>query len=62
MKLSDTEVYQRLIDASDALGAKEAKSVRGNTALKAARRALTLIQMGLLKAIETEPPSPPSER
>lgn len=65
-KLSDIDVYQRLIDASDALGEDTGETVRGDTALKAARRALTLLQMALVKAMDDasrpadEPPSPPA--
>jgi len=62
-KLSDAAVYQRLVDASDALGKDPGETVRGDTALTAARRALVLIQMGLVKAADeaTEQPdaSPP---
>lgn len=47
-KLSDNEVHDRLIAASDALGEDEGVTVHGNTALEAARAMLTKLQLGLL--------------
>lgn len=52
--LSDGEAYQRLINASDALGEAAGETVHADTALKAARRALTMIQMGLVKAVDDD--------
>ena len=49
-KLLDDQVYERLHAAYLALGREEGETVRGDTALKAARRALTLLQMGHLAA------------
>lgn len=50
--LSDDEVYDRIHAALLALGRESAATVRGETSLKAARKALTLLQLGLLAAIE----------
>jgi hypothetical protein len=50
--LSDNEVGDRLYAALEALGQSEAETVRGQTSLEAARRALRLIQVGLLVASE----------
>lgn len=50
--LSDDEVHGRLVAAVEALGDRPAATVRGDTALMAARRALTLFQLGLLMAVE----------
>lgn len=54
-KLSDDQVYERLHAAYLALGREDGETVRGetvrgDTALKAARRALVLLQMGHLAA------------
>lgn len=49
-KLSDDEAYETLHRAFLALGKKAGATVRADTALEAARRSLTLLQMGLLKA------------
>lgn len=51
-KLTDFEVHDRLVAAAEALGREEAETVRGRTALEAARRALTLLQVGLVYAVE----------
>jgi hypothetical protein len=51
-KLSDDQAYERLHTALLALGKQEGQTVRGDTSLKAARRALALLQMGLLKAMD----------
>jgi hypothetical protein len=50
--LSDDEVYERIHAALLALGRDSAATVRGDTSLKAARKALTMLQLGLLAAIE----------
>jgi hypothetical protein len=49
-KLSDDQVYERLHAAYLALGREDGETVRGDTALKAARRAILLLQMGHLAA------------
>ena len=49
-KLSDDQVYERLHAALLALGREDGATVRGDTALKAARRAIVLLQMGHLAA------------
>lgn len=61
-KLTDDEAYGRLHEALLALGKDDGESVRSDTALKAARRALTGLQMGLVLAAENandEPQKPP---
>jgi hypothetical protein len=50
--LSDNEAHDRLHAAREALGEEAGETVRGDTVLKAARRALSLLQFGLLKAAE----------
>jgi len=50
--LTDDQVYERIHAALLALGREKAATVRGETSLKAARKALTLLQLGLLSAIE----------
>lgn len=52
MPLSDNQVGDKLGAALNAL-AGEAETVRGQTALEAARRALRLLSFGLLYAAET---------
>jgi hypothetical protein len=67
-KLSDIAVWNRLQVASEALGEAKGQTVAGNTALEAARRALLLLQMGVLQSSETkaqagnEPAQPPDPR
>jgi hypothetical protein len=51
-KLSDDQAYERLHTALLALGKEEGQTVRGDTSLKAAKQALALLQMGLLKAMD----------
>jgi hypothetical protein len=51
-KLSDDQAYERLHTALLSLGKEEGQTVRGDTSLKAAKRALALLQMGLLKAMD----------
>lgn len=53
-KLTDEQVWNRLHVASEALGSEKGASVAGDTALSAARRALALLQMGVLKASEAD--------
>jgi hypothetical protein len=50
--LSDDEVYERIHAALLALGRDDGATVRGDTSLKAARKALTMLQLGLLAAME----------
>ncbi len=53
-KLTDDQAYERLHAALLAIGKEEGQTVRGDTSLKAARRALALLQMGLLKAMDED--------
>ena len=50
--LGDTQAHDRLCAAREALGEEPGATVRANTALEAARRALTLLQIGLVLAME----------
>lgn len=50
--LSDDEVYERIHAALLALGRGDGATVRGDTTFKAARKALTVLQLGLLVSIE----------
>lgn len=50
--LSDTEAHDRLCAASEALGDAPGATVRANTALQAARQALSLLQFGLVAAMD----------
>jgi hypothetical protein len=70
-KLSDNQVGDRLHAALQALGTDQGETIRGNTALLAARQALTLLKHGLLIAAErhsdhisttmNQPAIPPSD-
>lgn len=51
-KLTDDQAYERLHTALLALGREDGETVRSDTSLKAARQALALLQMGLLKAMD----------
>jgi len=51
-RLTDDEAYDLLHAAWLALGNADGETVRADTALKAARRALRLLQLGLLMAGE----------
>lgn len=51
-KLTDNEVYDLLFNAREALGDQDAETVRANTALTTARRALSMLQFALLQAAE----------
>ena len=51
-KLSDNEVHDRLVAASDLLVGLQAETIRGQTALGSAQLALHLLQMGLLAATD----------
>ena len=59
-KLSDDQVYERLHAALLALGREDGATVRGDTALKAARRAIVLLQMGHLAAHDRDSDVNPS--
>jgi hypothetical protein len=51
-KLSDNQVGDRLHAAPEAVGIDEGETMRGNTALVAARQTLSLLEQGLLIAAE----------
>lgn len=51
-RLSDDDVYDLLFNARQALGDQEAETVRADTALTTARRALAMLQFALLQASE----------
>lgn len=53
-KLSDNQVHDALHAAIEALGERDATTVRGRTALEAARKALRLLQAGLVFAMVRE--------
>jgi hypothetical protein len=61
MKLSDNQVGDRLHAALEAVGTQESETIRGNTALVAARQTLSLLEQGLLIAAERNPVVPPSK-
>jgi hypothetical protein len=71
MKLSDNQIGDRLHAALEAVGTDEGETIRGNTALVAARQTLGLLKLGLLIAAErnsddvsvvmNQPIVPPSE-
>lgn len=50
--LSDNEAHDRLVAAREALGDAPGATMRANTALEAARRALVILQLGLVAASE----------
>ena len=52
MELSDNQVGDRLHAALEAVGTGEGETIRGNTALVAARQTLSLLKQGLLFAAE----------
>lgn len=60
-KMPDREVYDRLHSALLAMGDADGATVHGDTAIKAARRAVTMLQVGVLtvmdKSKDQEPPS-----
>ncbi|WMT85567.1 hypothetical protein NO932_11575 [Pelagibacterium sp. 26DY04] len=60
-KLTDREVYERLHAAGLALGNDDGETVIGDTALKAARKDLAMLQMALVAAEEREERLKPSE-
>jgi len=51
-KLSDNQVGDPLHAALEAVGIDEGETIRGNTALLAARQTLSLLEQGLLIAAE----------
>ena len=56
MKLTDIQVHERLIAASNALPRPDdAETVAGETAIKAARQVLTGLQLALLMQAEIKP-------
>jgi hypothetical protein len=52
MNISDNQVGERLHAALKAIGTDEGETIRGNTALVAARQTLSLLKQGLLIAAE----------
>lgn len=52
--LNDTEAYDRLHAALMELGTAPGATVAADTALTAARRALVLLQMGIVKSGEAD--------
>jgi hypothetical protein len=50
--LSDNEVHERLCAAAAALGHEPGRTMRGDTAIEAARRAMALLQLGLVAAMD----------
>ena len=52
--LTDEQAYDRIYAASQALGSAPGGTTRADTALKAARRALTILQFGLVAAMEND--------
>jgi len=70
-KLSDNQAGDRLHAALEAVGIDEGETIRGNTAMVAARQTLSLLEQGLLLAAErnsddvsvmmNQPIVPPSE-
>ena len=50
--LTDNDVHDLLCKAREVLGSGESETVRGQTALIAARRALVLLQIALVSAME----------
>ncbi len=53
-KLNDTEVWDALHAALEALGENDGATMAGGTAMRSARRALILLQMGVLKSAEAD--------
>lgn len=52
--LNDTEAWNRLHAALEALGTAPGRTTAADTALTAARRSLVLLQMGILKSAEAD--------
>lgn len=57
--LTDTQAHDRLHAAREALGEASGETVHANTALEAARKALVLLQFGLIAASERQPEQEP---
>ncbi|WP_139251588.1 hypothetical protein [Kaistia soli] len=55
--LSDEDVHERLVRAAQLLGTAPGETTRGDTALTASRKALRLMQLGLLMAMEKADPT-----
>jgi hypothetical protein len=51
-KLSDNQIGDRLHAALQVIGTAEGETIRGNTALVAARQTLSLLEQGILIAAE----------
>lgn len=62
MKLSDVAIYDRMHAALEALGREEGETGHGDTAIKAARRALALLQAGHLMKMDGVEEAPPPVR
>lgn len=50
--LTDEQVHELLVKAEQSLGKAPAATLRGSTALETARRALGMLQMGLVRSME----------
>ena len=50
--LTDVQVHELLCAAADALGSAPGATVRGDTAIEAARKALALLQIALIAAVD----------
>ena len=61
MPLNDDEAYGRLHAALLALGRESGITQAANTALEAARRALTALQIGLLRSMEKKDDANPDD-
>lgn len=51
-ELTDEQAHERLVAAREALGDEAGASTAAKTALEAARKALVLLQLGLVMAME----------
>ena len=60
--LTDTEVHDRLVVAAQALGDAPGSTTHGDTAIQAARRALAMLQVGLVVVMEDLDPTDGSMR
>ena len=54
MPVTDEEAKKRLTNAHDALGVEDGDTVHADTALKAARKALSMLLIGLEHVTERE--------
>ena len=57
MPVNDEEAKKRLTNAHDALGVEDGKTVHADTALKAARKARSMLLIGLEHVTEREEPT-----